>query len=534
MKYLRGHPYILAVGIPLAGAILHVVSNFSPFQKSDSGLRLAPLDQVERTRDQAFNIIAHHYVDSVTIDSSLPLPEIIARLDPFSYYVTNATYVASRRRFHDEPCKYGTSIHLTDGRVLFTAVEPGGAADRAGIWPGDEILAIGNQWLHGKDSLAHHQFFTSDSLDLTLFRESSQRIWHKLLYRVPLKEPSVAVISMVTSQIGYVSITGFHYGTSDSLRKAVQYLVGHGMLALIIDLRWNPGGYIDETLKALNLFVSSPAPAITETSVIPTQRVVLYLDDTPAYPNLPLAVLVNNESCSASELFAGTLQDYDRAVIIGEPTIGKSLVMRYFKLPDSSRLFLAVARYALPSGRWVQRPYHNGQLIGGGYRDYASCDNSRHTFDTNLAESECPVYKTQGGRSVTGLTGIVPDYFVSQSDFYPGWLRDAVVSAVGSYLRVNANWLMHTTLDSFARYCRMPEAMIDPVLDTIRAHDTTAAKLLSAKLAWMVPKIVKANVASGIWDTYGFFKLWDRNSATVRRAVGLLSKPAMQALAAKE
>ncbi len=533
MNYLRGHPYILAVGIPLAGAILHVASNFGPFQKWDSGLRLAPLDQVERTRAQAFNIIAHHYVDSVTIDSSLPLPEIVARLDPFSYFVTTADYRVSQQRHHDEPCKYGTRIHLTDGRALFTAVKPGSAADRAGIWPGDEILTIANKGLNGNDSIAQHLFLTSDSLDLTLFRESSKRVWHILLYRAPLKEPSVAVVAMVTSQIGYVSITGFHYGTADSLRNAVQYLVGQGMRALIIDLRWNPGGYIDETMKALNLFVSSSAPAITETSVIPSQRTALYLHDTPAYPNLPLAVLVNNESCSASELFAGTLQDYDRAVIIGEPTTGKSLVMQYFKLPDSSRLYLAIARYALPSGRWVQRPYSNGQLIGCRWRDYASCDNSQHAIDKDLAESECPVYQTRAGRSVTGLTGIVPDYFVSQSEFYPDWLWNAVEGAVGGYLRRNADWLMHTTLDSFVHYCKMPERIIHPVLDSIRAHDTTAAKLLSAKLAWMVPKIVKAEVASGIWSTYGFFKLWERNSATVRRAIGLLSKPSTIALAAK-
>jgi len=134
---------------------------------------------------------------------------------------------------------------------------------------------------------------------------------------------------------------------------------------------------------------------------------------------------------------------------------------------------------------------------------------------------------------LTGLTGIVPDYFVSQSEFYPDWLQDAVEGAAGSYLRSNADWLMHTTLDSFGRYCKMPETMIDPVLDTIRAHDTTAEKLLSAQLAWMVPKIIKADVAGGIWDKYGFFKLWERNSATVRRAMGLLSKPATLALAGK-
>ena len=92
---------------------------------------------------------------------------------------------------------------------------------------------------------------------------------------------------------------------------------------------------------------------------------------------------------------------------------------------------------------------------------------------------------------------------------------------------------MHTTLDSFARYCKIPTAMINPVLDTIRAHDTTPAKLLSAQLAWEVLKTIKANVAEGIWDKYGFFMLWERNSATVRRAVELLSKPTTLTLAGK-
>ena len=531
MKHPRGHPYlpnatVLATGaILVTAAILLAIHHISHAQPVDSGAPLTQLDKVNRVRYQAFNIIAHHYVDPVTIDSSLPLPEIIAHLDPFSYYVTKANYLISQRRYHDEPCKYGTYIHSTDGRVLFTSIEPGGAADRAGIWPGDEILTIANKGLHGNDSIALHLFYTSDSLDLTLFRETSKRVWHMLLRRAPLKESSVPIATMITSEIGYVSITGFHDGTSDSLHRAVDYLVGLGMRALIIDLRWNPGGYIDEALKSLNLFVSAMAPAITETSVIPTECDTQYLHAQSEYPTLPLAVLVNNASCSASELFAGTLQDYDRAVIVGEPTIGKSLVMKYFKLPDSGRLYLAVARVVLPSGRCIQRPYFAGHLIGGKWRDYASCDNSRHSFDTDLAESDCPIYRTRHGRSLTGLTGIVPDYFVSQWDFYPDWLRNAVESATGSYLRLNADWLMTTTLDSFARYCKIPEAITRPVLDTIRAHDTTAAKLRSAQLAWETLKTVKAEIAYGLWSDYGYFKMWVRNSATVRRAVGLLSKP---------
>jgi len=509
----------------LAATLLIAVPGHDLAQQQDSGF----LDNDKSVRDSAFSIIAHHYIDFVTIDSTMPLREIMSQLDPFSCYEPQAQYISFIRRQQDQGYGYGFRIHSTGGRIMFTSITYGGAADIVGLLPGDEVIAISGRLLGGNDSIALDMIWKSDTLDLTLFRPSAKLRWHQLLRRAILDQSSAPVVAMVNAKIGYISVTGFHDGTSKKLERAILRLSKLGISALIIDLRGNPDGLVQEAVMALSLFVrcdSLPWKGVDQDSQTINHG-------EPEFALLPLAVLVNNYSCSASEMFSGTLQDLDRAIIIGQPTVGKSLVMRFFLLPNKDRLYLAIGRYSLPSGRYVQRPYHNGLLIGGKEREFGSMDNTEHTFDSDLAETECPEFKTLGGRNVTGFAGIIPDYFVTQEHIYSEWLCDAIEGAAATYIRWNSGWLRNATLDSFTRYCGMPEPLVLSVLDTIRNRDTTSDKLLSAKLAWMVRRILKAYVASDIWEKYGFFMLWEKNSASVRLAAALLSKPAAIALVGK-
>ncbi len=533
MKHRRGHPCLLVAAIPLAGAILLAAPYVSPAQEADSAPRLLRFNDSMLVRARALSIIAHEYLDSVTIDSSLPIQEIVNRLDPFSYYETKAQYERFMRQVDDEEFSFGIHIREVLKHVLITSTAYGSPAENMGILPGDEILALSGKTVGGSDSIVRSVLLGTDEVTFQLYRASNDSTWSVPVHKARYEHTSVPVAAMIDSQIGYVEVTGFHSGTATKLQKAIEYLRRKGMVSLILDLRYNSGGFVSECLKAANLFIHSEGQTVIQNSRVASHIRQYSLNDIALYPTMPLVVLVGNSSASATEMFTGILQDLDRATVVGQPTVGKSLVMQYFTLPNQDHLYLAVAYYMLPSGRSVQRPYWNGKLTGGEWRDFGSFDNPHHVFDSEVSETDCPTYRTVAGRSVLPSSGIVPDYFVSQEVFYPEWMGDAVEGAAALYLRVNSDWLFNISIDSFENHCQIPRKFVEWALDSIRSHDTTADKLLSAKLAWMLPKLIKADVAYGVWGGYGFFKLWRRNTAIVRRATGLLSKPPSLALLGK-
>src|ERR1700733_7291870 len=370
MKKHGGQNYFLAAAILLAAPSISLAQQY---------------DIVKVVKDTALKIIHDNYFDTTTIDSSLTIQEIVGHLDPFSGYEAKISYEGFKRRIDDEEFRFGFGFRSVLGHIILTSVAYGSPADNMGLLPGDEILAIDKKTVGGNDSIVRSLLSDKDTVTFQLRRaskisESNYTTWSVGVRKALYETSSVPVAAMIDSQIGYVSVTGFHSGTAAKLRKAVDYLMRKGMTALIIDLRRNSGGYVSECLKSANLFVHSEGQTITENSLVASHISHDSLNDDALYPNIPLAVLVGNSSCSAAEMFSGILQDLDRAVIVGQPTMGKSLVMRFYDLPNNDRLYLAIAYYMLPSGRSVQRPYQCGKYIGPEDRDYGSLDNSRHTI----------------------------------------------------------------------------------------------------------------------------------------------------------
>ena len=473
-------------------------------------------------RESVLRIIREHYFQEVIPDTTVSIDTMVSRLDPFSSYLTKSEYDEELLYLDDGERIFGIGLQSTGKSVVISSVTLRSSGDRAGLLPGDIVNSINDVVLGGHDGIGNAMLLDRATVDLFVSRPYMDSNWHSFLNKVTCDESSVPVCGMIDSQVGYIKMTGFHLGTSGKLQRAIEKLLRHGMQYLVLDLRDNRGGYVTECISAANLFVHSDRQSVTSHSRIASEGTQYNLDKTAAYPSLPLVVLVDNCTCSAGEMFTGILQDLDRAIVVGQPTWGKSLVMQFFSLPNADRLFLTTAYYRLPSGRSVQRPYTNGVLIGGLTRSFGSCDNQRHFFDSDIAEGDCPAFQAASGRTLRGLCGIVPDYFVSQETYDPDGSTDPIHVAAARYLRANASWLLSTTLDSFTRFCEIPEKLVESALDGVRTHDTTKAKHSSLEMAWVAPTIIKAYIAWSIWGGYGFFKLWEKNSATVRRATELL------------
>jgi carboxyl-terminal processing protease len=518
--------FIAIVWIALAGcAAIPRAQNIS-----DSTAHLIASDP-DVNHDAVIAAIANRYFENVQVDTSLTSRQIASRLDPFSCYVTRKHYDNDQLEYNDQAYRYGLQYDITLGHVVIVGVFDGSSAEDAGVLPGDEIVAISNSLINGRIYLVP-KLFEPDEVRLQLYRASTRKTIRVDLKRQLMPVPSVPMYCKLDSKTGYVAMTGFHNGTATKLEKAIHLLVRHGMESLVIDLRGNPGGFLQEALQAVNLFVQHDGPILTRMSVHAKAVGADLLPISASFPLLPLAVLVDNNSCSASEIFAGIMQDLHRAIIIGEPTMGKALVMNYIPLPNGDNLYLTVSKYLLPSGRCVQRPYKGDTLLGGTDRVFENGENFDHAVDSQIGGGECVAFHATGGTPVFGCEGIIPDVFVSEcyGREHPAWLDSALREIEISFLQHNAGWLNETTIDSFDRYFSVPENIVEAVMQRVRILDTSFCKLVTARVAWEVPAIFKCYVATNVWGDRGSFGTWGRHTAIIRRAIGLLKPPAELAL----
>ncbi len=287
-----------------------------------------------------------------------------------------------------------------------TSTFPGSPAFRARLMFGDKILAVNGQNVSGKSSLYVRNRVRGKKgtvVRLKVERNSTRTIETIVIRRNRVAQPSIPDAYMLQPGIGYVDLsTGFNYTTMDELNVALKHLRNRGMKSLILDLRDNPGGILEQAVRVAEKF-------LPRGKTITTQRGRLLIDNRTwksrsKYPErFPLVVLVNEESASASEIVAGALQDYDRALIVGEKTFGKGLVQSVINLPYGSGLALTTAKYYTPSGRLIQRDYSKGNLY-----DYYQHKEAFGAVKSKIAK------KTIGGRVVYSGDGIMPDVSVKK------------------------------------------------------------------------------------------------------------------------
>jgi carboxyl-terminal processing protease len=277
---------------------------------------------------------------------------------------------------------------------------------------------------------------------ISIVRPSVKEVLEFVIIRDEIAITSVDAALMITKDIGYIRVNQFKETTHTEMEKALQTLKAEGMSKLILDLRDNGGGYLEEAVRMADQFldagpIDKPHRIVYTKSRKPEFEESYSAKSGDAYEKLPLIVLINNASASASEIVAGALQDWDRGLIVGETSFGKGLVQRQWPLQDGSAFRLTVARYYTPSGRLIQRSYQGKDKdeyqLEAFQRDEQEGDNLEHKHDTkSVKESQrdgqeddslehkhnakpdttIPIFKTGGGRTVLGGGGITPDYIV--------------------------------------------------------------------------------------------------------------------------
>ncbi len=345
-----------------------------------------------------------NYVDEVNSSHLIKtgIDAMLEDLDPYTEYVQESD-------IEDYKLKYvstqyggiGTTVITRGEKVLVTDAFEGFPAQKAGVRAGDLITEINGIPVKDKDNDEITQLLKGpkgSAVKLTLIREGIQKPFEKTLIREEIRQPNVTYYGMLPDGVGYIKLDKFLENSGQEVRDALMSLKKNKLNGLILDLRYNGGGILQEAVKIVNLFVERDVLVVTQKGRNREKTISYRTQTSPVEPSLPLVVLVNSRSASASEIVAGSLQDLDRAVVVGQRSFGKGLVQQTFNLPYNSLVKVTVAKYYTPSGRCIQT------------LDYTH-RNADGTVE-KVADSLISEFKTAGGRSVYNGSGVYPDVFV--------------------------------------------------------------------------------------------------------------------------
>ena len=399
-----------------------------------SGNRLNIINSSGNKLNNLLHIIDDQYVDTVNINELVEkaMPQILGELDPHSVYITAREGEIANDDLRGSFSGIGIEFTIRQDTIRVQNVIGNGPAERAGLLAGDKIVEVDDSVFVGKkvtnEEAMHRLKGPKDTkVKLGIVRYGEQKVRHITVTRGEIPTKSVTACYMLDDDSGYIKIKNFGENTYPELLIALAKLAQKGFSNLVIDLRGNTGGYLESAVQIANEFLSRGQLIVyTEGRRYPRQE--YRADGRGSYQRMPLVVLVDEGSASASEILAGSIQDNDRGTIIGRRSFGKGLVQKPMEFSDHSMIRLTIARYYTPSGRCIQKPYADGEDYEGDWMnryqhgEFFSQDSIKHTG---------PEYHTNNGRVVYGGGGITPDIFVPEDTIgVTSYYKEATVSGL--------------------------------------------------------------------------------------------------------
>lgn len=401
-----------------------------------SGNRLNIINSGSSRLSNLLHIIDDQYVDSVNIDSLVEkaIPQILAELDPHSVYISAKDVQLATDDLKGSFSGVGIEFIIRDDTIRVQNVIKDGPANRAGLLAGDKIVSINGKPFVGKivtnEEAMHRLKGPKDSkvlIGVKRFGEKGVKVF--TVTRGDISVKSVSACYMINDTTGYIRVKSFGERTYAEMLSALQTLNIEGADHLIIDLRDNGGGILEAAVQMANEFLPKNR-LIVYTQGRKSPRAEYRSNGKGSYQHIPMVVLINEGTASAAEIFAGAMQDNDRATIVGRRSFGKGLVQQQIQFPDGSMIRLTVARYYTPSGRCIQKPfkpgdnadYENDLLARYRHGEFFSQDSIKHVG---------PAYHTHNGRTVYGGGGITPDIFVPEDTSHvTSYYKEAAMSGL--------------------------------------------------------------------------------------------------------
>lgn len=404
-------PLIVAVSL-VAGIVIGVF-----YANHSSGNRLSIINSSSNKINDLLHIIDDEYVDTVNMSDLVEkaLPKILSELDPHSRYIPAKEAQQENDELKGSFGGIGVSYTVRNDTIHIQNVIKGGPSDKIGIMPGDKIVTVDGKPFVGKECTVETapqklKGPKGSQVEVGVVRRGVNKVLKFTITRGDIAVKSIDAAYMVAPGVGYIKLNSFSETTYQEMLVALAKLNVQNCRNLVIDLRGNGGGVMDAAVRLANEF-------------LPANRLIVYMqgrkcprkefrsDGRGAYQHIPLVVLTDELSASSSEIFAGAMQDNDRATIVGRRSFGKGLVQLPIQFRDGSEVYLTIARYYSPSGRCIQKPYAKGDED-----DYEMDLMNRYShgefYSRDSIKLNGPKYKTTLGRTVYGGGGIMPDVFV--------------------------------------------------------------------------------------------------------------------------
>lgn len=366
--------------------------------------------------NEILNYIEDSYVDTVIKDKLIEdgIQSLLNDLDPHSIYIPKDQYKNMNEDLEGNFEGIGIEFRIIQDTVMVITTVQDGPSEKAGLKSGDRLLFVNDSLVAGvgiknagiMKKLKGKQY---SPVKVTLKRKNNKELLHINIIRDRIPITSVQCYYLINSKTGYIKVSRFSKTTYYEFKKAADELVNRGMTSFIVDMRDNPGGLLNEAIEMANEFLTKDKLIVyTEGKARPKK--VYYADEDGSLLNIKLVVLLDEGSASASEVFAGAIQDNDRGLIVGRRSFGKGLVQEQVDWPDGSALRLTVARYYTPTGRSIQKPYKN--VDNYHLETYERSLNGELDNEDSIHVVDSLKFYTPEGRVVYGGGGIVPDVFI--------------------------------------------------------------------------------------------------------------------------
>lgn len=489
--------------------------------------------------EEVLRYIEAKYVDEIDKEALTRevIDDLLSRLDPHSNYISAEELRAVNEQLKGNFDGIGVEFMVLEDTIVVVTPLAGGPSETAGILSGDRIVEISDSIIAGvnmpTDEIINMlRGEKGTDVEIGILRGREQKLRHFTVTRDEIPMNSVDVAYMLDANTGYIKVNRFSATTYEEFMRALEDLVeNQGMEDLVLDLRHNPGGYLQQATNMLSqlfkekdkLLVYTEGEAVSRSEYTSTGRNFFDVED--------IVVLIDEGSASASEIVAGAIQDHDRGVIIGRRSFGKGLVQEQYKLRDGAALRLTVARYYTPSGRSIQKPYDDPEAYE--HEMYDRFETGELEAARNMLIQDSTEYYTDNGRVVYGGGGIMPDVFVPidtvtlEEDYLA--LRQYIPQYVFRYLGETGEVaaLQAKGLDWFANHFEVDGAMVEKLIAYAKDRGVeVSGEDLTAPVTTAVKHTLKARIAKQLFEDEGYYRVWNSRDEVVQEALKAIARPA--------
>lgn len=525
----RFMPFLLALCL-VAGILIGTF-----YANHFSGNKLNIINTKSNKLNDLLRIIDDQYVDTVNVSDLVEkaMPLILSELDPHSTYISAKDAQASVEDLKGSFSGIGVSFTIQNDTIHIISVIKGGPSEKVGLLAGDRIVSIDGKPFVGKEvtneeAMKRLKGEKNTKVKLGIKRMGEKKPLYYTVVRGDIPVHSIEATYMLTPTIGYIKVKKFGETTYPELLVSLAKLGQEGFKSLVIDLRGNQGGYMQTAIQMANIF-------------LPKNRMILYTegrkspreeymsDGRGSFPTLPLVVLVDEGSASASEIFAGAIQDNDRGTIIGRRSFGKGLVQQPIEFRDGSIIRLTISRYYTPSGRSIQKPYEKGH--GEEYEsDLLKRYERGEFFSQDSIHQQGPQFKTRLGRTVYGSGGIMPDIFIPEdTSNVTSYYKEALLTGMihqYAFVFVDEHRKEMEDLKSVKEVVQYlnKQKILYKFAEFAQQRELPRRNLMLYKSRKLFEKALYGAIINGAKETDWFYEYLNSNDPTVQRAVEVLNE----------